>query len=630
MNSKDVLEKIPENKKNIRVGIYGKGKWALTLREKLESISKDVLVIFDADSKNPRLGLSDLTMIDWAIVASSNETHYEIVSTCLRAGVNVFCEKPLTTSTYEADELYALAQEKNVCLYVDDVFLWRTDFKKLSEGSVHNSDTWWHKAENTKLSGIRLLKDLAYHHIYMLGALSGFSEFSCEVDEYSQELVFSIEVENIGRINMSYSKNSTKSSNNFLGNNFSKPSNDAITLMLEHVLSLRKTPENNKKLVIWVTRVLRAIMTAKSEKIIVVGGGIFGCTAALELAKNGYDVTLCEMKKQLIEGASLMNQLRLHRGYHYPRSDDTVTQCLESEYKYQSYFRPSIDTSVKHYYAIANHDSQVAPEAYEDFMRGHGLDFKRVDNDAVGNVLNMDKIAQIYEVKEYSYDPHILREYLNKRLKQEGVTIKLNTKIDKPEKLLDKFDRCVVATYSSPMFDDLGDMQFEICEKPIVRMPERFGHISLVVLDGPFVSLDPHSADPSLYLIGSVNDAIHYTNVGTKPEIPEELKSYIQEGLVIKPKTTKIDSFKKRFASLYNINENEIEHVGSYFVVRSVEAHREGDDRRKSILQKESSRIYNIFSAKVISAPLMSQQLIKRFETDLLPISPSAKRTAAT
>ena len=53
--------------------------------------------------------------------------------------------------------------------------------------------------------------------------------------------------------------------------------------------------------------------------VVVIGGGIFGSCTAIELAKNGINVTLVEKNTQIMQGASLNNQNRLHLGYHYPR-----------------------------------------------------------------------------------------------------------------------------------------------------------------------------------------------------------------------------------------------------------------------------------------------------------------------
>lgn len=56
--------------------------------------------------------------IDFVVIVTPNHTHYEIAKAFLEAGINVACDKPLVTSLKEANELKALAREKNVLFMV--------------------------------------------------------------------------------------------------------------------------------------------------------------------------------------------------------------------------------------------------------------------------------------------------------------------------------------------------------------------------------------------------------------------------------------------------------------------------------------------------------------------------------
>ncbi len=52
--------------------------------------------------------------IDFVVICSPNNTHYEIAKKFLEAGINVFCEKPLTWGIDEAEELGRIAKEKDL------------------------------------------------------------------------------------------------------------------------------------------------------------------------------------------------------------------------------------------------------------------------------------------------------------------------------------------------------------------------------------------------------------------------------------------------------------------------------------------------------------------------------------
>lgn len=57
-----------------------------------------------------------LDAVDAVYIASPHQTHYEYAKKAIETGKHVLCEKPLTFSVKEAEELYALAEEKNVIL----------------------------------------------------------------------------------------------------------------------------------------------------------------------------------------------------------------------------------------------------------------------------------------------------------------------------------------------------------------------------------------------------------------------------------------------------------------------------------------------------------------------------------
>ena len=66
----------------------------------------DYKTMFAAEAKRP-------DGIEAVSIATPNGTHYEICKAALEAGLHVVCEKPLCFTTAQADELVALAKEKN-------------------------------------------------------------------------------------------------------------------------------------------------------------------------------------------------------------------------------------------------------------------------------------------------------------------------------------------------------------------------------------------------------------------------------------------------------------------------------------------------------------------------------------
>ena len=52
--------------------------------------------------------------IDFVVIATPNNTHYDMAEAALNAGIHVACDKPLTTDSSQAESLARLSQEKNL------------------------------------------------------------------------------------------------------------------------------------------------------------------------------------------------------------------------------------------------------------------------------------------------------------------------------------------------------------------------------------------------------------------------------------------------------------------------------------------------------------------------------------
>src|SRR5215813_10920129 len=110
-------------------------------------------------------------------------------------------------------------------------------------------------------------------------------------------------------------------------------------------------------------------------KVAVAGAGIYGATVAIRLAEQGHSVRLFD-PLGILRAASAINQYRVHAGYHYPRSPETIQETLEARAEFIRAFEPAIVRNSRHYYAIPREGSRTPPDAYESVMRKHGLVLK--------------------------------------------------------------------------------------------------------------------------------------------------------------------------------------------------------------------------------------------------------------
>ncbi len=338
-------------------------------------------------------------------------------------------------------------------------------------------------------------------------------------------------------------------------------------------------------------------MTMNALRIAVIGGGIFGVTSAIELSRRGHRVDLYERDGDLLRSASGINQYRLHRGYHYPRSRETAIDCRDSEIVFQSVFSPAVVTDVDHYYAVAARDSLTSADDYVAFCRTLGLEFEIAEPD----VLIPRSMAITLRVREHLFEPTILRAIAWDRLRASGVAVHLEADVQVAD--LDDADVIVVATYAElnrQLRDHAGAQrpyQFEVCEKPVVRLPEVYARQSVVVMDGPFMCFDPMGSS-DLHVLGHVVHAIHATNVGLEPQVPAELVPLLNKGVVERPAVTNFDRFVEAGREFFP-RFDETVHVGSMYTVRAVLPGVEGTDSRPTLVRQVDDRIITVFSGKI-------------------------------
>ena len=346
-------------------------------------------------------------------------------------------------------------------------------------------------------------------------------------------------------------------------------------------------------------------------RIAIVGGGIFGITASIILAKN-HQVELFEKNNELLQSASGSNQYRIHRGYHYPRSPDTVKDIIESENSFKEVFSDAMLTNFEHYYCIAKENSLTSAKQFLDFCNKFQLEY----TPSQLQFMNKDSIEMCIRVKESVYDPEKLRQVCWKKLKEQNVKIHLSNKVSND--LFEKFDRVVICAYAGinqllkQYPTQQNEYQFELCEKPVVKLPESFKNKSVVIMDGPFMCIDP-LGNTGLHLLCNVVHEIHQTNIGKYPSINKKFVDLIDKGIVKNPSQTNFPKFIE--STIDFIPEiTKAKHVGSMFTYRAVPPRVEETDARPTIVKEINNKIVTLFSGKITTCVEAARKVEKIFE----------------
>lgn len=345
--------------------------------------------------------------------------------------------------------------------------------------------------------------------------------------------------------------------------------------------------------------------------IAVIGGGIFGVSIAIKLSKY-FDVELFEKNNDILNAASGINQYRLHRGYHYPRSDETAKSSKKSEILFKEEFHEAISEKYEHYYCISKNHSLTNKQQYLDFCNKNNLEYEITDCKYVNN----DETQLCLKVNENLFDPEILKKISWEKLKKNNVKVHLNhyAEINK----LGSFDYLIVSTYANQnkIFKEYPEFQtnfqYEICEKPIVKLDDEIKTKSIVIMDGPFMCIDPFGSS-GYSVLGNVIHAIHASNVGKFPTIPEKFSGLLNNGIIKDPPVTNFSNFIESGTKFIPALKNA-KHVGSMYTIRTVLPNIEKTDARPTIVKKLSDRIISVFSGKIgnsIDAANQVYELIK-------------------
>lgn len=564
-----------------KVGIIGKGYFGKKIHSTLQSFC-DIKFFTGREF--------DVTYdIDWVVIASSTESHYELAKHFIESGVNVFVEKPMTPTYQQSKELVDLSKKHNVKLYVDDVFLYHPTLRWITQYDPKVLRFEWKKYGSFNDN---IFNNLSYHDLYI--ALHLGYELSGDIHIKTNRV--NEKEFTIGDIEFYYDRLSSVKTKQAIGGGYTfdfKTNLNLLTSMFHQVFDGKVSFESNNQMALEINSILDRLNEYK-PKVAVVGAGIFGVTSALKL-DGDFDVTLFEKNNDILQNASSINQYRLHRGYHYPRSIETAVSAKHGTQTFLKEYPCELE-SPNQYYAIASFGSKVTSDDYESFMNSVGLDYEEAESDLLVDT----SIEKLYKVNEGLFDPCKLYDLCNKKLNNSEILRLTNCEFTKDSE--SEFDYIVNAAYANvnQISDNKRKYQFELCEKPLIKLPDEYKGVGIIIMDGPFTCIDPYS-DTDYHIVGNVVHAIHHSNVGEYPEIPMKLKDLLNKGVIKNPKITKWSKFKDTLSQFFT-NIDEVEHIGSMYTIRTVLSNRDYDDARPSIVDKESKSKYLIFSGKISTA----------------------------
>ncbi len=361
---------------------------------------------------------------------------------------------------------------------------------------------------------------------------------------------------------------------------------------------------------------------------VIIGGGIFGVYAALYLARHGQSVCLIEKETALFRKASIVNQARLHSGYHYPRSVATARMSDDNKARFTAEHRDFINADFEKYYAIDRFGSFTDSQQFERFCNFINIPCERIKTHPL---FNFERIEALYKTMEYSFDPILIANYYRQQLEAETrVTTFLQTAVIHAaagnncwelrlqhtagkEIIRVSADQAINATYAgsnavNALFgvEDIPLMH-EISEMAFLTSPQ-LSNIGLTVMDGPFGSLMPYGLSGLLSLSSVIytHHKVSYANLPAfdcqgqrntcRPDFLSDCNA-----CPAKPRT----NYAKMIAQMrqYFSEDVEFRYFTSFFTIKSkLKANHIDDGRPTEIsLLQDNPRFYCIFAGKINS-----------------------------
>jgi len=341
-------------------------------------------------------------------------------------------------------------------------------------------------------------------------------------------------------------------------------------------------------------------------KIAVAGAGIYGTTVAIRLAEQGHRVALFD-PLGIMRAASAINQFRVHSGYHYPRSTETIHEVMEERAEFLEVFAGAIVKNSRHYYAIPKEGSLIPPALFESVMTQFHLPLRPCRPDW----MNFGFIDTCYEVKEQLYDPELLRDLVTRRIESLGIEFRQQN-FDRSQR--DQYDFLISACYGMGLSRGLFKAaKYQVAEKILIELPKNLRGVALVVVDGPFTAFDPYGSS-HYSLFGSAKNTNHWTTTDPGEQIPQQYRTRLN-GTFFEPVAFSRFEAMRVDSALTVPSSAQAVYMGSRFTMRVVE-NNPVEDRRTLYVEEPSPREIHIFSGKVVGAVKAARQVAERVARD--------------
>lgn len=330
----------------------------------------------------------------------------------------------------------------------------------------------------------------------------------------------------------------------------------------------------------------------------------------------------------MFKKASIVNQARLHGGYHYPRSVATAIMSDDNKERFTAEHKPFIHFAFEKYYAIDRHGSLTDAAQFERFCEYIGIRCEPVENHPL---FNYNRLEALYLTTEYTFDPMLIGEYYKEKVtKAAAIDVLISTVVKEavssagawhlvlesgeagsPWKI--EAPAVINATYCNSnavnRLFGLPDIHLmhEISEIAFLTSPQ-LKDIGLTVMDGQFGSMMPYGKSDLLSLssVAYTHHKVSYDNLphfDCQQETPACTPRYTSNCNFCPAKPKSNSKKMLRQISQYFSEQVELNYLTSMYTIKSKLKANFIDDGRPTEISRlhESPDFYCIFAGKINS-----------------------------
>ncbi|OXM86533.1 FAD-dependent oxidoreductase [Paenibacillus rigui] len=330
--------------------------------------------------------------------------------------------------------------------------------------------------------------------------------------------------------------------------------------------------------------------------VVVVGGGFYGCNIALQMKQYFSRVLIIEKNSDLLSRASLINQARVHNGYHYPRNIITAYRSFINFPRFIQDFKCCIVDDFEKLYAIVRNTSKVNAYQFYNMFNQIGTPIEIADS-RYQKLFNPNLLEEVFKVKEFAFDAVILKDILKDKLEAAGITVLYETEVQKVKQDQDKGilvslsnDKELYGTYIyNCTYSNINKIlknsnlpllpfKHEVTEMALIEMPDELKNVGITVMDGPFFSAMPYPSE-KLHSFSHVRYTPHrsWNDLNDFIDGEEQLrKSKYKSNFIYMLKDT------ERYLPVIR----EAKYIKSIYEIKTVLLQNEADDGRPILFKK--------------------------------------------